>query len=317
MAIADDVRDVRRERFMEGALAFVLSNPLEWSLDTGNVELEVTNHVLRVFIQNGTIGRYENELHALCALQHADGGWGDFRDDPVSHARSSAFCVQMLLRAHRQCPTPAIRRGVERGIAFIMENQRDDGSWLDHRWHTLDAVSTSLGCLLFAANDDAFASSAVRNVISRATDFVDRRRQPNGLWYYKPTSSPVTITAHLMQKTSIFHGANAADARAVAELLARQDEAGHWDSENVDHTCDASRSLMLVASRSQQPDQIRMVAAAAERATDWLLSIAADGRLGDRPRRRAHVERTCDGLDTMLKYVAFLADHSRMAGFWH
>jgi prenyltransferase beta subunit len=296
---------------------FIFSRRNEWALDT-NVDLEVTNHVIRVFVQDRSIGKHTDVLLALVAAQHKDGGWGDWRDDELSHERSTAFCVQMLLRAERQVPATWLAQSIEAGLEFIASKQLSNGSWADHRWHTLDATSTSVGTLLFALNDSAQRFERFATVLQRGMLFVHQARDRDGMWFYKPKSSPVTITAHLIQKTVIFYGPSSIEVAAAHRLLELQDPEGHWDSRNIDHTCDATRSLMLTASECASPALTLAVAAAAKRAVDWLIRCTdRSGGLGDRPGREPHVERSCDGLDTLLKFKIFTSQQATLSNFWH
>lgn len=302
------------DAFLNGGYRFVEANTQEWKLGS-DVDLEVTNHVLRVRIQDGTIADYREDVLAVCACQHSDGGWGNTRDDQVSRLRSTAFCTQMLLRANRQIDHARISRSVALALEFILSAQRQDGSWDDDRWHFLDATSVSVGTLLFAVNESS-ATLATRTALARGIEFIVTQRHADSLWYYKPTASPVTISAHLLQKCATYGVASPALVESARALLALQDPVGHWDRENIDHTCDASRCLMLVAGVTADPELIRDTHAATTRALSWILATARDGGLANRPGGKPHVERTCDGIDTVLKYRLFSSEHHAIVRFW-
>lgn len=309
--------DDQINQYLPVAYQFVDDHILEWRLDH-DVDLEVTNHVLRVRIQDGTIKNYTQDVLALCKNQHTDGGWGNKRDDKESMLRSTSFCVQMLLRANRILNNQYVQDTIIKGLDYIVGQQLDDGSWRDATWHYLDAVSTSVGTLIFVMNE-AFVNERYKNALKKGMEFTISERHENGLWYYKPTGSPVTITAHLLQKCAIYYGGSEINDQSIRELIKLQDEEGHWDNANTDHTCDAIRSMMLTASRSLDKSLIPEVFASACKAINWLTAISQSigGGLGDRPGDKAHVERTCDGIDAMLKLRQFAADNTQMIKFWH
>jgi prenyltransferase/squalene oxidase-like repeat protein len=307
------MRDVIRS-FISNAYDFIQTHPEEWNLDN-DVDLEVLNHVLRVYIQDGTIAAHRETVLRLCENQHTDGGWGGTRDDGESRLRSTAFCAQMLVRANRTLAESAVTGTIRRAVDYIVGQQLADGSWRDHRWHLLDAVSVSVGTLLFVVNEP-YTTPADRQSLDRGMAFVRGQQQPDGAWYYKPTASPVTISAHLLQKCVTYgYGADVC-VPPLRVILALQDRAGHWDRENIDHTCDASRSLMLTASTPVGRELVEPIHAAAERALSWVIDAAADGGLGDRPKHKPHVERTCDGVDFALKFGRFETERQNMLAFW-
>lgn len=303
-------------RYMPVAYQFIEAHTEEWRLEQ-DVDLEVTNHVLRVRIQDDSIADFQPDVLSVCQAQNADGGWGNRRDDRDSKSRSTAFCVQMLLRANRTLQNDALQQSILKGLEYIVAQQTDNGSWQDPTWHTLDATSTSVGTLLFVVNED-FATPQYREALKKGMEFVVSQRYDNGLWYYKPSGSPVTITAHLLQKCATYYGHEAIHDQAIGELIALQHEEGHWDNGNTDHTCDALRAMMLTASRSTHPDVVNDVFHSACRAIDWLtrVSVEIGGGLGDKPGKPAHVERTCDGIDSMLKLQQFAIDNTKMIKYW-
>ena len=319
MTIADDVRselEKRLDAFMAGGYAFIDAHPEEWRLDVeDNVDLEVTNHVLRVRIQDGTIADHADHVLAMCALQRPDGGWGDRRLDTETQLRSTAFCTQMLLRANRVLDDDTVRATVGRALDYITGHQLADGSWRDGSWHLFDAVSVSVGTLLFAVREPDVTPER-QKALDDGMRFILANRAEDARWYYDPDSSPVTISAHLLQKCATFGADRGLVIESAHALLDLQDEAGHWDQENTDHTCDSTRCLMLVASRVEDPALTERVVHAATRAVQWLVDVSVDGAMPNRPGRMPHVERTCDGLDTALKYRSFLDDATRLIGFW-
>lgn len=308
--------DSHIQRYIDTAYQFVAENQQEWKL-SNNAELEVTNHVLRVYIQDGSISKYVSDVLDLCKIQNSDGGWGNYRDETESMLRSTSFCVQMLLRANRVLNDSTVSDSVLRGLNYIASQQLDDGSWRDSTWHFLDAVSTSVGTLLFAVNE-SFEAARYQKILDKGMNFVLSQRDSRGLWHYKASGSPVTITAHLLQKVATYNPSDKLSIESLKSLLLLQSEAGDWDKGNTDHTCDAIRSMMLTSSRLKDQGLIQETFASSCRAIKWLISVSDEiGRgLGDRPMKPAHVERTCDGIDSMLKLRQFKDDYQQMIKFW-
>lgn len=302
--------------FMSVAYQFILEHSEEWSLKN-DVDLEVTNHVLRVRIQDKTIQNFIQDVLSVCHVQNTDGGWGTTRDDEESKSRSSAFCVQMLLRANRYLNDPVIEKSILKGLDFIIAQQKDDGSWVDPTWHSLDATSTSVGTLLYAVNED-FALNSYKEALKKGMDYVQSNRHDNGLWYYKESGSPVTITAHLLQKCATYFGDSEKNDLSIRKLIELQHSDGHWDNGNSDHTCDAIRAMMLASSQSRDKDIMNEVFYSSCKAIDWLnkISLKIGGGLGDKPGKPAHVERTCDGIDAMLKFQRFVEDNTQLIHLW-
>ncbi|MGE0761548.1 MAG: prenyltransferase/squalene oxidase repeat-containing protein, partial [Pirellulaceae bacterium] len=66
----------------------------------------------------------EAALEALRGRQNDDGGWGQVADAP-----SDAYGTGQALYALSLAGVPSDSAEVQRGIAFLISNQRDDGSW--------------------------------------------------------------------------------------------------------------------------------------------------------------------------------------------
>jgi squalene cyclase len=99
---------------------------------------------------------------------------------------------------------------------------------------------------------------------------------------------------------------------AADSLITEQDENGSWDNENIDHTMDACRNLMLVADTFKTKDKYTPII---EKGVRWLIDNKNDQGWGDFPNEPSNVERTADGLDTLLKFRRYCSD-APMAHFW-
>src|SRR5207245_9134466 len=87
--------------------------------------------------------------------------------------------------------------------------------------------------------------------------------------------------------------------KGVMKLLSVQAADGSWDGENVDHTMDCTRSIMLVCSVLGMRAQCDR---ASERGLQWILKHKCGQRWPAFPGMETNLERTCDGLDRMLRY---------------
>ncbi|MFQ5483470.1 MAG: hypothetical protein ACE5ER_12020, partial [Nitrospinaceae bacterium] len=91
-----------------------------------------------------------------------------------------------------------------------------------------------------------------------------------------------------------------------------QAASGSWDNDNTDHTMDACRNLMLVADVFEQREECT---APIERGIRWLIDIKNPEGWGDFPDEPSNIERTADGLDTLLKFKRYLSA-APMSHFW-
>jgi len=97
-------------------------------------------------------------------------------------------------------------------------------------------------------------------------------------------------------------------------LLSLQSESGSWDSDNVDHTMDCTRALMLVArmlgiERECDP--------AIQAGIAWIMQNKNEQGWPDFPGMETNIEQTCGGIDTMLKYLAYSEeDPTSIMRYW-
>jgi squalene cyclase len=140
--------------------------------------------------------------------------------------------------------------------------------------------------------------------------FMLDRQAADGGWYdpeFHPTG--VEITAHLIQDSIVADlllgdefNVRECCRKGVMKLLSVQAADGSWDGENVDHTMDCTRSIMLVCSVLGMRAQCDR---AIERGLEWILKHKCEHGWPDFPGMETNLERTCDGLDTLLKYRAY------------
>jgi prenyltransferase beta subunit len=312
--------DLIRDRFDQG-IAAVRG---DWALVPGTRrKLDLVNHVLRVILQLGCLDEFVSDFEALAANQHEDGGWGDLSDESYSGVRNTCFAARNLIRANRQLRRPELARKIETSVRFVMAQQGEDGSWPDRRWGSRDATSSSMGLLLYTIREPFGEKTEeihgeARERLARAAESLVRTQAEDGSWPDgQAKEPPVGTTSHLLPKMALFAG-QATPAvigsvrRAIDFVLQEQEEDGSWDARHVDHTCDATRALLLTHSVVQE-DRLRP---AIEAGTAWLFANAnRDGLWGTRPGNRTSLIMTCDVLDCFSKYEAYCKAQDLRA-FW-
>jgi squalene cyclase len=208
---------------------------------------------------------------------------------------------------------------VTRAIDFFLAHQAADGSWADlPTWTRLDATSHPLSFLHIARSGacprivevDAARAAAMRFILAgQARDGAFREpgfRSPSKV---VASGSAVEMTAHILED-SLAGALSASSETAVVReaarnasrwLAAAQSPDGSWDDQNVDHTMDATRALMLAQRVLPEIDAHRAV----EDAIAWIVAVKNPQGWGNFPGRPTNLERACDGLDTLVKYRAY------------
>ncbi|OAB33779.1 prenyltransferase/squalene oxidase repeat-containing protein [Paenibacillus glacialis] len=282
----------------------------DWKPDaTKNLDMEVLNHIFRVIIQNHDTEQYIPEFMALIDVQHEDGGWGNYTDEIESHVRVTAFSTQMLLRFNSSFEDrfPQADSAIEKGINYLLRNQKPDGTWYDVNWGLYDAISVSTGTLMFAEILPSVPESIkaiVGEPFRRGIEFVVSTQGEDGGWVYKEKyETPVCVTAHLLQKTLGYEHGVAASQKAINYLINSQDPEGHYDGTNIDHTCDSIRALMLASELLNDFSANETI----EKGIRWLFDNRNDDDgWGDFAGDESNFLINCDGMDTMLKYIRYV-----------
>ncbi|MEK7797225.1 MAG: hypothetical protein AAB274_00220, partial [Nitrospirota bacterium] len=232
-----------------------------------------------------------------------------------SAAWVTAFCALMLIRGNLHLQHPRITESVRKCVRYFLDTQKEDGKWSDPSWADLDAVSHPISFfdVLMAVGPtlvDAPTMARVRDSWRKGMKFMLERQDADGGWYdpeFHPTG--VEITAHLIQDSIVAdlvlgdeHQVRNCCQKGVMKLLSVQAADGSWDGENVDHTMDCTRSIMLVCSILGTRAQCDR---AIERGLEWILKHKCEKGWPDFPGMETNLERTCDGLDTLLKYKTY------------
>ena len=229
----------------------------------------------------------------------------------------------MLLRANRLLGRKRFAEAVASATDYFLDNQRADGSWVDPAWADLDTTSHPVSFFNVAmALDDGYRKAEVQKAWKEGIKFIIERQDSDGGWYdneFHP--SGVEITAHLIQDALVadlvvangVSGIREACRKGTQRLCEWQTDVGSWDDENIDHTMDCTRSLMLVTRILEDPEHRVSI----DRGMEWLMHHKNPHGWGDFPGMETNLERTCDGIDTLLKYKAFCEeDATQVIRLW-
>ncbi len=301
----------RIERLWKGEFAFFLQKKDGWSLTAGPQDLELVAHALRVLLHAHAASDFLNDYLALVDCQNPDGGWGPFSTDSESTVWVSAFCALMLLRGNRLLEHPRIGQAVRKAVDYFLAVQKPDGRWVDPRWADLDTTSHPVSFFnVVQALGESYRQREVFRSWEKGIRFILDHQEPEGGWRdlgFHP--SGVEITAHLIQDALVAEvvlgdtipGLREACSKGLARLREWQAPQGWWDGENVDHTMDCVRSSMVVARVLGDPQSEESI----ERGLRWIVAVKNPQGWGDFPGMETNLERTCDGIDTLLKYRAY------------
>lgn len=296
---------------IESEYQFLTKEHAHWSLIEGPQDMELVAHALRVLLHMGRAGQSLSEYQALIETQHADGGWGRESTEKESAAWVSAFCGLMLIRANAILKNSQIEESVWKSIRYFLDAQKSDGRWMDSEWGDLDTTSHPVSFFnVVLALGDSKMKDAVRSPWRKGLRFILDGQSEDGGWY-DPVFQPsgVETTAHLVQDSVIASLAlpgglpvRPACEKGLNWILSHQAPDGSWDDHNVDHTMDCTRSMILISRMLRAEEKARQ---AIEKAIDWNVAQKNASGWPDFPGMETNLERTCDGLDVLLKYQAW------------
>ena len=301
---------------------FMKTHP-QWSLTAGPQDMELVAHALRVILHMGRAGDSLPEYQALIQTQHADGGWGRESTEKESAAWVSAFCALMLIRANAELKHPEIEQSLWKSIDYFLKGQKSDGRWVDSEWGDLDTTSHPVSFFnVVLALGTPKMKDVVRSPWRRGLKFILDGQSQDGGWY-DPVFQPsgVETTAHLVQDSVIASLAlpdglpvRPACEKGMKWILEHQAADGSWDERNMDHTMDCTRSTLLISRMLRADEKARP---ALEKAMDWIVANKNASGWPDFPGMETNLERTCDGLDVLLKYQAWRqADAQEVVRRW-
>ncbi len=310
------------DSLIENEWNYLQDNRKEWSLlDNKAVDLEVLEHILRCILHLGYTEKMGQEFRECVKWQNPDGGWSKDSDSDKTSIWVTAFVALKLARGNAILNDAAITGAVDHCLESTLKWQKEDGHWFDDEWSNLDTTcSVTYFLTIYQVMHDKLNDERINQARVRGFEYIMSQHRESGLWkdnQFHP--SGIETTAHLMQYTLIpayfmdkIDFAEKSCLDAADGLLAEQADNGSWDSENTDHTMDALRNLMLVGDSFKQQAKYK---SAIERGVRWLIEVKNEQGWGDFPDEPSNIERTADGLDTLLKYKRYLSG-KRMSDFW-
>ena len=309
------------DRVIESEWNYLLSEADQWSLLRGEQDMEVLEHVLRCILHVGNTFDRSQDFSECAKVQNSDGGWSKMSHTDKTSIWITTFVGLKLCRGNLVLNNPKIETSIQRALEYILSSQEDDGHWSDTEWSHLDTTcSVTVFLTVYQVTHDQKNDDRINKSRRRGYDFIMNWQRDSGLWK-DDTFHPAGIetTAHLMQYTLIpayfldgIEHAQKICLEAADNLIDEQAENGSWDSENMDHTMDACRNLMLVSDTFNQKENYSSVI---QKGVRWLLDEKNERGWGDFKEEPSNVERTADGLDTLLKYRRFCSSEP-MAHFW-
>ncbi len=293
----------------------------EWSLLEGEQDLEVLEHVLRCILHLDLTGQCAQDFLECVKVQNPDGGWSKQSHTDKTSMWITTFVGLKLCRGNLILKDPGIEQTIERTLEYVLSVQEEDGHWSDPEWSHLD-TTCSVTCFLtiYQVTHDKQKEERINSARKRGYEFIINWQRHTGLWK-DDTFHPAGIetTAHLMQYTLVpayfMDGIDYAQKiclEAADSMVDAQAANGSWDNENMDHTMDACRNLMLVSDTFNVKEKYAPVI---EKGVRWLMENKNKQGWGDFKDEPSNVERSADGLDTLLKYRRYCTDQP-MSHFW-
>jgi lanosterol synthase len=219
-------------------------------------------------------------VDVILSLQNADGGWATYelqrgprwleRLNPsdvfstimvdVSYVECTSACVQALVAWSKAEPGEAerVRPAIERGLQFIREAQREDGSW-EGSW----GVCFSYGAFFGTAALVAAGAGVGDPALQRAARYLEAHQRPDGSWSETLEGNrrrqwvdgvrghSVTTSWALLSLAACGRRDSEAVRRGVEWLRARQGPDGRWPPEPIagvfNRTCAVHYDIYLRA----------------------------------------------------------------------
>ena len=309
------------DRLIESEWEYLKSKSGEWSLLHGEQDMETLEHILRCILHLGDAEACAGDFVECVKVQNQDGGWSKQSHTDKTSMWITTFVGLKLCRGNLILKNPEIEKSIQRALEYVLSAQDEDGHWSDPEWSHLDTTcSVTVFLTVYQVTHDQQGDERISDARKRGYEFIINWQRDSGLWK-DDTFHPAGIetTAHLMQYTLVpayfMDGIDYAQKiclEAADSMVAEQAPNGSWDSENMDHTMDACRNLMLVADTFRVKEKYAPVI---KKGVRWLMDKKNEQGWGDYQNEPSNVERTGDGLDTLLKYRRFCSSES-MAHFW-
>jgi len=309
------------DEVIESEWDYLMSKVDEWSLLHGEQDMEVLEHILRCILHLDQTNERADDFTECVKVQNPDGGWSKQSHTDKTSMWITTFVALKICRGNLILKNSKIEESIQRALEYVLSCQEEDGHWADPEWSHLDTTcSVTVFLTIYQVTHDQKDDERINKARRRGYDFIINWQRESGLWKddkFHPAG--IETTAHLMQYTLVpgyfmdgIEYAQKICLEAADSMVAEQAENGSWDNENMDHTMDACRNLMLVADTFKQKDKY---AAVIQKGVRWLMDEKNQQGWGDYKEEPSNIERTGDGLDTLLKYRRFCSDKP-MAHFW-
>lgn len=224
--------------------------------------------------------RFTEGCDVLLSYQNKDGGWASYENTRAPHwleklnpaelfgnimidysyVECSSACMQALLKFHHRFPdyrAAEVRDAVERGIRFILNEQREDGSWYGSwavcftygSWFAAEVLSSYINSS-FAVN-----AAGAKKALEKMRTFLLQRQMDDGGWgesfescvqkkYIASEQSQIVNTSWAVMSLLLLpqNGETTkAIERALALIYSRQLPNGDFPQENIsgvfNHNC--------------------------------------------------------------------------------
>jgi squalene cyclase len=196
-------------------------------------------------------------LSFLLSQQHNEGYWEDTSSFSWNKVESTTAALYGLISTGNEW------KALERGINWLIKNQKDNGSWNDDCWDTSWALYLLL-CSGYQVSNPIIKSASLWLVDDQRDDGSWKTNLPN-LKQFEPlwTTPPVifTLVQTGQHPETIIKG--------LKYLKNKQNKNGSFGRKDASKT---GLALLAFSSLSKYPDLIEKHRASAERAVQWFLS---------------------------------------------
>ncbi len=211
--------------------------------------------------------RLQQAVDVILSYQNKNGGWPTyelsrapewlemlnpseiFADIMIDYSwtECSAACVIALLEIQQRFPDykdPQIKLAISRGLQFIIQQQKQDGSWYGG-WAVCFTYATWFAVEALVLGKEYIDAEPRKDSIAKACDFLLSKQMSDGGWgetyescakmiYTQAETSQVVNTAWALLA---LQAANSSEKEAIQSgidlLIQRQQDNGDWSQENI------------------------------------------------------------------------------------
>lgn len=225
--------------------------------------------------------RCQKSAMLLLSFQNKDGGWASYENQRApswmevlnpsqvfgnimvdySYTECSSAALQALILFHETFPefqTSQIRQSIQKGLHFVLNQQRNDGSWYGS-WAVCFTYGTwfAVEVLNKALSKNFMDERILRTALMKAGDFLISKQNADGGWgedfqscvqkkYVPSKQSQIINTAWALLSLMNIANFDSAVDKGIAFLVAKQSCSGDWEQQNVsgvfNHNCAISYS---------------------------------------------------------------------------